>query len=371
VIGNNDYLKLNKLQTAVNDATAVAQLLQGRYGFQATLLKNATRNDILTALSKFRKTLPDNANLLIYYAGHGYNDKQAGTAYWLPVNAESDNNENWISADDITTAVHVMPALHVLIISDSCYSGDLTRGAFDINLGSSAAFLQKMLKTKSRTLMASGGDEPVADGGTGGHSVFAGALIQNLNQIQDTQFTGNALFQRIQQQVGGLSKTSQVPHYETIRGSQRETGDDGDFVFSRGAAASAAGGPGAHDEIPRADYRNLISDVSAIEDVLRQYQLAYNELDTHLLWTIWPGAPKRIHDNIEKSFSDAASIRMSVELGAPEIVGAHAIVKGNVTQTYTPKVGDRKPLEAPSSPIEIVLDKKDGKWTISSVSSGK
>src|SRR5262250_863014 len=72
VIGNNDYAILGKLQTAVNDATAVAQLLQGRYGFQTKVLKNATRNDILSALADYRRTLTENSNLLIYYAGHGF-----------------------------------------------------------------------------------------------------------------------------------------------------------------------------------------------------------------------------------------------------------------------------------------------------------
>src|SRR5882724_982598 len=50
VIGNNNYRYLTKLQTAVNDATSMAKLLQEQYGFQERkLLLNATRNDIFTA----------------------------------------------------------------------------------------------------------------------------------------------------------------------------------------------------------------------------------------------------------------------------------------------------------------------------------
>ena len=43
VIGNNDYKHLPHLVTAVRDAEAVATLLSERYGFETTLLKNATR----------------------------------------------------------------------------------------------------------------------------------------------------------------------------------------------------------------------------------------------------------------------------------------------------------------------------------------
>jgi hypothetical protein len=369
VIGNNDYLKLNKLQTAVNDATAIAQLLQSRYGFQTKLLKNATRNDILTAVSEYRKTLPENANLLIYYAGHGYNDKQADKAYWLPVNAENDNNENWISADDITTAVHAVPALHVLVIADSCYSGDLTRGAFDINLGSKAAFLEKMLKSRSRTLLASGGDEPVADGGAGGHSIFAGALIQNLNQIQDAQFTGDSLFQIIEEQVGGLSRTSQVPQYKLIREPGHETGDDGDFVFSRNggrAVATGSAGKQAASALSASETANrdgLVSDVDAIKEVVKRYEDAYNHLDANALWQIWPSPPKKLQTNISQSFALDASIQMSIQAGPPEVAAdqQNARVKGRFTQTVTPKEG-RAQLH--QGDIIFVLKKGNGKWFI-------
>ncbi len=47
VIGNNDYLLLPKLETAVGDAEAVAELLRTHYGFEVRLLRNATRADIL------------------------------------------------------------------------------------------------------------------------------------------------------------------------------------------------------------------------------------------------------------------------------------------------------------------------------------
>ena len=123
VIGINNYQHLPKLSTAVQDAQALAAILHDQYGFRTTLLTDATRDQITRAMNDYRHTLDENASLLIYYAGHGMYDKDADKAYWLPVDADRDDNSRWLMADDITTEVKVIPARHVLIISDSCYSG--------------------------------------------------------------------------------------------------------------------------------------------------------------------------------------------------------------------------------------------------------
>lgn len=81
VIGNNGYQHYRKLKMAVDDAKDVAAVLQDQYGFQTKLLLDANRQQILSALTNYRRELNQNDNLLIYYAGHGYNDKDADKAY--------------------------------------------------------------------------------------------------------------------------------------------------------------------------------------------------------------------------------------------------------------------------------------------------
>lgn len=231
VIGNNNYQFVRRLQTAEADAREVETLLRDSYGFQTKLLLNATRGQIIAALAAYRRELAPDANLLIYYAGHGYNDQDADKAYWLPVDASRDDPANWISADDITTTIRVIPARHVLIVSDSCYSGTLTReiGAAVPASAQRQLFLQKMLQGRSRTLMASGGNEPVADGGGSGHSVFAAALLRGLRQIDKPQFTAAELFRDyVEESVAGGAQ--QTPEYNPLRNSGHEAGD---FVFVR------------------------------------------------------------------------------------------------------------------------------------------
>ena len=250
IIGNNAYRQLPKLQTAENDAREVEKLLKESYGFRTKLLLNATRQQIVGAFSAFRRDLSPEDNLLVYYAGHGINDAEAGRAYWLPVDSSREDSSNWISADDITAATKTIPAKHVLVISDSCYSGTLTRGLGEMlpRPSDREQFLRKMLVGKSRTLMASGGNEPVADGGGGGrHSVFASALLRGLREMDKDQFTAAELFRSyVEESVAG--RANQTPEYNPLRNSGHESGD---FVFTRGTATAAVRAPATDTPKPR------------------------------------------------------------------------------------------------------------------------
>jgi hypothetical protein len=232
LIGNNNYKYLRKLSTAKKDAEQIGTILKGRYGFDIKLLLDATRNDIVRALNRFRKKLRENDSFLIYYAGHGEFDKVTNKAYWLPVDARSDEDTHWIIVDTITSNIKRIPSKHILIIADSCYSGTFTRRAVT-ELASDQQrerYLNKMKAKRSRTLLASGGNEPVSDIGGQGHSVFAEALLRGLaGGIDNREFSAEELYyQYIKEMVAGSSE--QTPEYNIIRNSGHEGGD---FVFKR------------------------------------------------------------------------------------------------------------------------------------------
>ncbi len=238
VIGIDDYAApLPKLKTAVNDAQSFAALLSSKYGFQVTTLLNqdATRDKILAAITHFRKSLAENDSFLIYYAGHGSYDRDTDKGYWLPVDADPDPliRSRDISADDLITEVRGLAARHVIVISDSCFSGDLSRDAGDLSPSDgNQAYIRRMMRAPSRTLMASGSDEPVSDSGSQGHSVFAAQLLQAMQSRIGQSFTADDLFVSIRKSV--LARSGQSPQYTPLRNSLRPTAslDTGDFVFS-------------------------------------------------------------------------------------------------------------------------------------------
>jgi formylglycine-generating enzyme required for sulfatase activity len=207
----------------------VEKLLREKFKFQTELLLDATRANILGKINETRKRLSEKDNLLIYYAGHGEYDKTVDKSYWLPIDARRDDPTNWIIADDITSNIKRIAAKHILVVSDSCYSGTLTRRTVTEMMpgGEREGYIKKMRERPSRTLMASGGNEPVLDSGGGNNSIFAAAFIKALKESEREVFTAEEIFHsRIKAIVAG--KSDQVPEYSSIKNSGDEGGD---FVF--------------------------------------------------------------------------------------------------------------------------------------------
>ncbi|WP_417916616.1 caspase family protein [Candidatus Electronema sp. JC] len=226
VIGNQNYRHLTKLQTPLADAKEVAEVLKTQYGFTVDLLLDKRRDEIKLALSELRKTMIDERdNLLIYYAGHGYLDERTSTGYWQPVDAEKDNDVYWLPTDEISRLLKAVRARHVLIVADSCYSGSLLMRDSGARLPAAASrdeWLKRMQAKRSRTALTSGGEEPVADGGGSGHSVFAKALLEVLRENKEI-LDGDSLFDRIKRPV--ILNADQTPLYGDIKMTGHEMGD--------------------------------------------------------------------------------------------------------------------------------------------------
>ena len=213
------------MRTALADARAVAGALRDAYGFRVKLLTDATRADLINAFDEYRERLRERDNLLIYYAGHGWLDENSGRGYWFPVDAAENRRSNWLSNADVTDTLKSLLAKHVMVIADSCYSGTLTRG---LKIEKRApGHVERLARKKARTVLTSGGLEPVADAGGGSHSVFAKAFLEVLSENQDV-IDGHTLFTRLRRSV--MVNSDQTPEYGDIRKAGH---DGGDFLFVR------------------------------------------------------------------------------------------------------------------------------------------
>ena len=232
IIGNEEYDYLTDLDTAGNDAKAIADILKQQYGFETTLISNANRYNALSAINNLRLNFKENDRLLVYYAGHGELDRINKRGHWLPIDAEQNSSANWISTITITDLLNTIPAKQMIIIADSCYSGMMTRSALGvIDEKLSAEQRQKLLKaltgTRTRTALTSGGVAPVLDSGGAGHSVFARSLLDVLEQNQGA-ITGYELYNAVAHlvekradKIGFLQK----PEYAPLKFAGHEAGD--------------------------------------------------------------------------------------------------------------------------------------------------
>ena len=241
IIGNSSYraaTSLEALQSPRIDAEAIAALLEQKYGYIVMLLVDASREQILGAMNTLRETLNEQDNLLIYYAGHGFLDQDTGRGYWLPVDAEPPpQTANWISTEDITDILNSMPAKHVLVVADSCYSGSLA-AANNASLGLGVPqeeriyWLKTIANQPARMALTSGSVSPVLDGGGGQHSIFAMALLEVLG-TNDRVMEGWRVYLRVSARVSDVAQVyglRQVPTYGPLK-SEKYAG--GDFLFVR------------------------------------------------------------------------------------------------------------------------------------------
>ena len=236
VIGNNAYQNQPPLKTAVADAQAVADLLRNRYGFTSIkLLTNATRYEIAAAMEEMRETVTEKDNLLIYFAGHGTFYENINRFYWLPVDAEAGRTTNSISDGYISDVLKSSSAKHILVVADSCFSGALTRSAFDqsqagMSDDARARKIRVMVGGMVRTALTSGGVAPVVDSTGGRHSVFAQAFLDLLASNPGV-LEGQMLHRELAKRVKGATDPlglNQVPQYGPIEHAGH---GGGDFLF--------------------------------------------------------------------------------------------------------------------------------------------
>lgn len=232
------------LATPFADVDALAEVLQRRFGFQTVavaadgaelplILKDAGRAQIETTLFKLSQIAGAADQVLIYYGGHGVYEEVTGTAFWVPADAVAGVPPSYLSASGISEALLRFQAGSVIVVSDSCYSGALMRGgdtagAFTkVTEADRATMLARLAEQRARVLMTSGANEPVADGGGDGHSIFARALLEALTQAKTPVAAREVFDDFVFPMVVG--RADQEPQYRPIAKSGHEGGD---FVFT-------------------------------------------------------------------------------------------------------------------------------------------
>ncbi len=238
------------LRTPVGDVEALAALLERDYGFvkpQLLLDRQATRAGILGALDDLAQRLDERDSLLIFFAGHG-TKRWAGSereeGFWVPYQPAGAEHRwwNWISAQTLNRATARIRAQHVLLISDSCYSGVLTR---DVRVHEQLTpnWIRTQHERSSSHVLTSGADEPVADGGRDGHSLFAyhllDALSHNPDRFLPAATLGDHLVRAVMQDPD--FQQSRHPQMPLFAPHPLDPRSGGQFVFVRMRDAAGAG----------------------------------------------------------------------------------------------------------------------------------
>ncbi len=222
LIGIDEYqAPISDLNTAIKDVSAVGERLEAR-GYQSIVLRNASKQDIVGAFQAVAQKIKNGQELVVYFAGHGYLKENTDTGYWIPGDTDPGSAKSWISTKHLSDFLSRIKAQKIMVISDSCYSGSLTR-EYNFTADSVGRNVEEIQSRRSVMMLSSGGEEPVMDGGGDGHSVFARSLLNVLDHTEETR-TGFELFQEIRDQV--TQTAPQVPEYGAMLSAGHEIGGD-------------------------------------------------------------------------------------------------------------------------------------------------
>ncbi|MEG4854299.1 caspase family protein [Microcoleus sp. B5-D4] len=205
VIGINDYINgISSLQTAVNDATEIAHILETEHDYTVTLLRDGE-----ATLSKLRQVLEielpqqiqKGDRFLFYFAGHGIalNGEDGPEGYLIPQNAKFGKASTYLRMSDVNQALLQLPCRHFLGILDCCFAGAFrwssTRKAIPMEQGTihKERYDRFIQDPAWQVLTSASHDQTALDafnlkddrGQIGSHSPFASALIEALEGKAD------------------------------------------------------------------------------------------------------------------------------------------------------------------------------------------
>lgn len=223
IISENQYQDNNilDLDEPKIDADKLTSILISKYYFNESdviRLVDPTRGQILDAIDLKRRTLSQDDNLIIFYAGHGFWDEELKMGFWLPSDSKIESKSNWISNTDLTLYLNAIQSNHILLISDACFSGGIFKSR---SIGDMSQGTKRLYEMKSRKAITSGNLKEVPD-----NSVFMKFFLKELELNEATFFTPDQLFAKIRPNI--LNNSTTEPQYGVIY----NTGDEGgEFVF--------------------------------------------------------------------------------------------------------------------------------------------
>jgi hypothetical protein len=202
LIGINEYTEWLPLQNPVADMKEIKSILKSRYLIDSIIElydDKATKANILRTFEMLQTRLKPEDSLFIIYSGHGFLDNKTKTGFWIPVDAGRDvyKQENWLSTYQIRGLIANMLTNHILLLVDSCFSGNIiegNRGIRDIN-----TYFTKAYNRMSRFVITSSALEMSPD-----NSEFAEQLKYFLQQNDQPYIDALTLFHELR---NGMKRT--------------------------------------------------------------------------------------------------------------------------------------------------------------------
>ncbi|MEA3316626.1 MAG: caspase family protein, partial [Bacteroidota bacterium] len=197
IIGNEDYTKYqtdlnseSNVDFANSDAIVFSKYLEQTIGIprdNIVLLTDAIGSEMkreIEKLSKLAKYSNGKAELIFYYAGHGFPDEKTKESYIMPVDIGGANVRDGIKLIDLYNKLTEFPTQKVSVFIDACFSGGAR------NQGLLAARSVKIKPKKNQIkgniviFSASSGEQSSLPYKEKQHGMFTYYLLKNLQKTK-------------------------------------------------------------------------------------------------------------------------------------------------------------------------------------------
>ena len=170
-----DYDHWDKLKFPIDDAEEIAGILERDYDFETQIVRNPTWNTIDKTLRQYiKRSYAKDAQLLIWFGGHGDFDSVLERGYFIAKDGGKDTRAKWFSFTDLEQYLKKINCEHILLSIDACYSGTFDQALAmrgppkfgrpnPAGLSERDRFVQEELELRTRLFIASGKKERVPD----------------------------------------------------------------------------------------------------------------------------------------------------------------------------------------------------------------
>jgi hypothetical protein len=186
VIGNNNYEHATKLDTAVNDAAAMATSLRA-LGFDVIFVNDATVETLLEGFATLAQRSQGAEAVVVFYAGHGI--ESGGVNYLVPVDARLEREVQLrTQAVSLGTVLDELKRMNVparMVLLDCCRNNPLEGRSWLTTRTAGnglAALAQDHLAEATMVVFSASPGKPALDkvGDNDTHSPFTTALLEQL-----------------------------------------------------------------------------------------------------------------------------------------------------------------------------------------------
>lgn len=219
IIANEHYQQVAAVPFALNDGNIFREYCIRTLGIDEKhihYIADATGNQIKAQVNWLNNVTKafDQPQIILYYAGHGIPDEANKSAYLLPVDGSGSDVTTGYKLDDLYATLGRMPASHITVFMDACFSGSKREE------GMLASARGVALKAKSGipqgnmvVFSAAQGDETAYPNREQQHGLFTYYLLKKLQATE-----GNVSLKELGDYV-----TTQVSRQSLLVNSKKQT----------------------------------------------------------------------------------------------------------------------------------------------------